>query len=162
MKVDDKIQPLKHKIKIFDEKLDREIKSFEAKRADNKNKAFLSKILTTVFSALTTILLGLQGFDTEVNVYFKNIAFVLSAFVTLFNTWDAFFNHRAIWIAYTETSRRLQIIKDELEYRTSGENPMVKEADIDRLFRQYRLVLAENSRSWLQARKDDEQLKPEG
>lgn len=161
MEVDDKIQPLKHKIKIFDEKLNREIKSFESKRSTNRSRAFISKILTTVFSALTTILLGLQGFGPEVNVYFKNIAFVLSAFVTLFNTWDAFFNHRAIWIAYTETSRRLQIIKDELEYQASGENPTVKEADIDRLFRQYKLVLVESSRNWLQARKDEEQLKPD-
>ena len=161
MNVDDKVQPLKDKIQTLNNKLDKEIKSFDDRRKDNKSKAFRSKILTTLFSVLTTILLGLQGFGAEINIYLKDIAFTLSAFVTLFNTWDAFFNHRAIWIAYTETAGRLRVIRDELEYLTSGDISMVKEADVDRLFRQYKTVLVESSRNWLQARKDEEQIKPD-
>jgi hypothetical protein len=43
------------------------------------------------------------------------LALVLSALVTLFGEWDAFFNHRALWIRYTKTRYQLIGIKSELE-----------------------------------------------
>jgi len=56
-------EPPKSKAEFLRAELKKDIKKFCEDRQSNKRKAFHLKIWGTVFSATTTILLGLQGFD---------------------------------------------------------------------------------------------------
>jgi hypothetical protein len=134
-----------------------QIVSFAARRQTNKKKAFWFKMLITSFSAGTTILLGLQGLETlfpSAPTVIKNMALVLSAFVTLFSAWDTFFNHKALWVRYTKTVTDLRSILSELEFLSSNTDSKVEGTDLDRLFRKYQSVLDETNSFWQNLRDD--------
>src|ERR1700694_739198 len=111
------------KVKYLTETINAQIESFGKLRIINKGKAFWFKMLITSSSAATTILLGLQGLDHwtlfHAPTLVKNLALLLSALVTLFSTWDTFFNHKALWVRYTLTLSQLKGIRAELEYLSS-------------------------------------------
>ena len=151
------------KLKYLAESLKSQIESFHKRRTANKKRAFWIRMLATSFSAATTILLGLQGLEyikfIDASLIVKNVALVLSAFVTLFGAWDAFFNHRALWIRYTKTLTELVGIKAELEYLSSG-NEGLKEEEIDRLFQKFQAALEETNSFWQSLRDDNASKKP--
>jgi len=113
-------------------------------------------MLVTTFSGAITVLLGLQGLESirAAPLLAKNSALVLSALVTLLTAWDAFFNHRALWVRYTRTVTELRGIQSELEYVSSDSDQKPKEADIDRLFERYQSALKETNVSWQTLRDD--------
>ena len=130
--------------------LNEQIKAFNEKRTKNRRKAFWLKVLATTFSVITTILLGLKGFEflTERSLVFKNLPLVLSALVTLVGTCDGFFNHRGLWVRYTLTVSNLRGILAELDYVSSDPASLPAQKTIDRLFDQYQKVLNETNTSW--------------
>lgn len=130
--------------------LNEQIKSFNEKRTKNRRRAFWLKILATTFSAITTILLGLKGFEflAESSLLFRNLPLVLSALVTLVGTWDGFFNHRALWVKYTLTVSNLRGILAELDYISSDSDSPPSQKAVDRLFDQCQNVLSETNTSW--------------
>lgn len=140
------------KVKYLTENLNQQIEGFSRSRQTNKKKAFWLKMLAVSFSSATTILLGLQGLEVvafvNAPVVVKNLALILSAFVTLFSTFDAFFNHRALWVRYTRTTSQLKSIKAELEYLSSDGVQNLNDEDIDRLFKKYQLTLEETNAFW--------------
>jgi hypothetical protein len=97
--------------------------------------------------------LGLQGFDDWTN-YLKNAFLTFSAFVTVLTAWDAFFNHRALWVHYKSTQMQLEGILAELDYLQAGSNGSPKPEDVDHLFRKYEQVLERTAQSWLELRDD--------
>ena len=148
MGVDKKIEYLKERVK-------KDLDYVKKKRSDKRVKAITAKMLVTFFSILTTILLGLQGFGgTTAPVIIKNAALVLSALVTLVSTWDAFFNHRAIWIRLQITVSQLYQLQYRLEYLVAEGTQDIKPTDIDNLYDRYQSIWEEANLSWLEQRKD--------
>ena len=143
-------------VKKLRKDLDAQIKSFAEKRMTNKRRALSLKMLATTFSVLTTILLGLKGFEylTESSLPFKNLTLVLSALVTLVSAFDGFFNHRALWVRYTLTVSNLRAIQDELDYATADASASPSQAKVDELFKKYQNVLSETNTSWQTLRDD--------
>ena|SRR6266404_1485207 len=146
-------EPPKSKAEFLHAELEKHIKTFCEDRQSNKRKAFHLKIWGTVFSAITTILLGLQGFD-HWTTYLKNSALALSAFVTVFAAWDAFFNHRALWVHYKSIQMELEAVLAELDYLLADSNGSPKSEDVDALFCKYQQVLKRSTQSWLDLRDD--------
>jgi len=146
------------KAKYLAETINEQIESFSQRRIKNKGKAFWFKMLITSSSAATTVLLGLQGLEhfTMFNapIMAKNLALLLSALVTLFSAWDAFFNHKALWVRYTKTVSQLKSIGSELAYLTSKGAQALKEEDADRLFQKYQSVVEETNTFWQSLRDD--------
>jgi hypothetical protein len=149
------------KVKYLTETINEQIESFGKLRIINKGKAFWFKMLITSSSAATTILLGLQGLEhwTLLPPLVKNLALLLSALVTLFSTWDTFFNHKALWVRYTLTLSQLKGIRAELEYLSSNGSQDLKEEDVDLLFRKYQSVIQETNSAWLSLRGDSSHRK---
>lgn len=147
------------KAKYLAESLQAQIDAYGKRRDTNKTKAFWFKMLATSFSAATTILLGLQGleFVSFVNapIIARNVALVLSALVTLFSAWDAFFSHRSLWIRYTKTLTQLVAIRSELEYLSSNNNEGLLAEDVDRLFQAFQSTLEETNQFWQGLRDDN-------
>lgn len=140
------------KIEFFKRDLDGKIEFFKYVQINNKKKAFLLKMLATLFGLLTTVLLGLQVAELTAGIL-KNIALVTSALVTLLSAIDAFFNHRALWVRYTATLSQLDVVRIELDYLNAAADQAPKEGDVDRLFAKYRSILDETNTSWTELRK---------
>jgi hypothetical protein len=95
------------KLQLLRSQLVASLDSFQRRRKQNKKKAFLVYLGATAISAVVTVLLGLQGIPDDKVVYIRNIALLLSATVTLLTGFDTFFNHRALWVRYTQTATQL-------------------------------------------------------
>lgn len=132
----------------------KQVQHFGKDRRTNKRKAFWLRILGTIFSAITTILLGLQGVDGW-SVVIKNFALFLSAFVTVISAWDSFYNHRGLWIHYKAIHTKLETLEASLKYliaSAGGDEPSSDE--VDRLFKRFEEIIEQSTRSWLELRNE--------
>ncbi|HJP95052.1 MAG TPA: SLATT domain-containing protein [Pyrinomonadaceae bacterium] len=133
----------------------------DKKRQKNKFLAFGIKATSTGFAATITILLGLTVRE-ERKALFANIALVLSAVITLLNTWDAFFNHRALWLRFTVATQSLRTVQEELDYlgaKTHGE-PTAEQ--LDYVHRKFKRVIFALNRDWENLRRESEKTTAEG
>lgn len=113
---------------------------FERRRRRDKKKSFLLQMATVVLSAGITVLLGLRV--DGLNVWFSNIALVFGALVTVCAAWDAFFEHRQLWIIRASTVFRLESLERRL--RTLGPN----NGGLGGLADELEQILADDHREW--------------
>lgn len=95
------------------------IRRCEQRRERHKNKAKLLKISSIVGSALVTVLLGLKSIQ---NNLISDITLMLSAFITIFNGIEGFYNHRSLWVKDVKTLTSLVELKRDLEFYIAGES----------------------------------------
>jgi hypothetical protein len=143
---------------LLDELNDR-ILSFQNRRKENRSKSFYIKITGTVCSALTTILVGLQGFDKPYATWLSNLALAMSASVTVLTAWESFFDHRGLWVKYTKARSQLLAIKARLEFQLAGNNEPLSQDQLESHFRDYQAVLDEVNASWLQLRNQEQNFR---
>ena len=149
MKIDEKLNLLK-------KELDNRINSIKKKRERNKNMAFGLKILSVAFAAMITIFLGLKGMSQN-ETTLKDLALVLGASLTVINAYEAFFDHRALWIRETVTLSQLYNLKQDIDFYTIGAEP--SEIEIERLegFKErFSRILQNDLNEWLKLRSGNE------
>ncbi|MGE3388094.1 MAG: SLATT domain-containing protein [Bdellovibrionales bacterium] len=115
------VDELKGKAEFLKNKTRSSIDGVKKMLNKHKRKAAVIKIASILLSGTATILLGLQ-IAGLVSV-FKDIAFVLGAFVTLLNALEPFFNYRALWLESEIGKANLYRLADDLEYYLAGANP---------------------------------------
>jgi len=79
---------------------------YSIKSGHVKKKALRFSILSASLAAGTTVVLGLniEGFDEIARI----TALILAGFLTVLNAWNAFFNHKEMWIEYRKTATKLK------------------------------------------------------
>lgn len=107
----------------------------------------------TLCSSLTTILLGWQGISDIYTPHVKNTALVLSSIVTFLGAFNAFYNHRQLWLRYTVTWAQLRSVQKDLTFLLAT-NPNDKEQQIQGLHKRFKAIIDETDASWLELRKD--------
>lgn len=148
MKIDEKIV-------YFEGELNGIIEIFSKKRLRDKKKAFTLKILSVVFAASITILLGIR-IDERMNAFLQNVALTLGAVISVLNAVEAFYDHRSLWVNSTVTYSRLLELKRDLKLFSTGSEP----ADLDiktfnRLTNRLDEILGDDLNSWLKLRAVD-------
>ena len=141
-------------------KIESSIENVGEKRRRNQRRATIVRLTTLVFSASATILLGLNigGFE----VGFKNIAFALTALVTLVAALEPFFNFRALWIEHEQAKARLHRLQDELAYYLTGKQ--LNELDVETLddFKnRFNAIWVDLSAAWIRERREGTKTKNE-
>jgi uncharacterized membrane protein len=126
---------------------------FDKKRQKNKFLAFGLKISIAALGAATTVLLGISYSGKPDNL-FKNIAIGLSALSAVIAAWDAFFNHRVLWLRYTVAANKMRALREEIRYQLSRDKGM-KEEIADKFFAQYQTIIAEINNAWEDLRKTE-------
>ncbi len=126
---------------------------FDKKRQQNKFLAFGLKISIAALGAATTVLLGISYSGKPDNL-FKNIAIGLSALSAVIAAWDAFFNHRVLWLRYTVAANKMRALREEIRYQLSRDMGM-KEEIADKFFAQYQMIIAEINNAWEDLRKTE-------
>jgi len=135
--------------KFLRESLESYIRLFKKRGQDNKRIAFLIRMIIVCIGALTTILLGIRqySFVEQYEDYLLAMAFSLSAVIPIFATWEAFFDHRWLWVHNRLTVDSLYAISDDLEYMLVGENAVTKD-ELKELHLRLQQVLQETSSAW--------------
>jgi hypothetical protein len=128
------------------------IDGFRLRRAASKSKAFFIRMAVVVFGALTTLLLGLKS-NPLLSMHeplLSGAALFLSAAIPIFSAWDAFYDHRWLWVRYTAAQQALYGILDDLEYGLAqGE---ISRDQMDDFYKRFRAVLQETNSAWTDKR----------
>jgi len=136
----------------------RELKSameaFDTSATRNRVWARRYVVGGTICSAVTTILLGLQGVPDSSASLVKNAALIVSSSVTVLSAFNVFYNHRQLWVRYTTTWARLKIIQKDLTFLLAS-TPTDKDEQIDELYKRFKTALEETDASWVELRKDN-------
>jgi hypothetical protein len=130
------------------------LRVFDAKRQKNKFLAFGLKIAIALLSAGITVLLGLS-FPGKEEGTFKNIALGLSALSAVMGTWDAFFNHRTLWIRYTIAANRMRALLEEIKYQAAKNQAGLPVQTSDEMFKKYQQIVAEANHAWEDMRREE-------
>ena|ERR1700753_112918 len=145
----------KQQMDYMSEVVSKHVLIFNRKRQQNKFLAFGIKLTSAALSAAIVILLGLTV-SVERKAVFANIALALSAVITLLNTWDAFFNHKTLWLRFTVACQSLRSVQEELDYlraKTLGE-PTTEQ--VDSIHRKFKRVMLTVDRDWENLRKEEQ------
>ncbi|HEY9626636.1 MAG TPA: SLATT domain-containing protein [Coleofasciculaceae cyanobacterium] len=148
------VTEIKAKVEYLRVKIEDAIRRVRISRKNNQTKASYIKVFIILLSGTATVLLGLQisGLQTQ----FKDIAFVLTALVTVLNALEPFFNFRALWIEHETALWKLYRLRNKIEYYTAGneaENMSIEK--IDGFQAEYQAVWDDLSQSWIAYRKQE-------
>ncbi|MBB3699302.1 DUF4231 domain-containing protein [Flammeovirga yaeyamensis] len=140
------------------ELLKKEIYDMSEKTANwsegHKSKSFWIYMGIAFSSSCITFLVAI-GDDLGEDLHFavKCLTLIFSACSALLAAWDGFFNHKELWVNYSETRNHLRTLLFELK--------MLKEEDRDddkvlnRFYSQYKDIVHESNSKWKELRTDD-------
>jgi hypothetical protein len=132
--------------------LDRQLQLFGSMRGRDKGKAFRLQMATVALSATITVLLGLRV-GARVQPVLANVALALGALVTVLAAYEAFYNHRGLWVSRTVTMHRLYELRREVNYRLAGlADGEVQPEVVDELVAQLNQIVADDHRAWMRLR----------
>ncbi|PSB27071.1 SLATT domain-containing protein [Stenomitos frigidus] len=142
------------KIELLQAKVDDAIKKVRGNRRDNRRKASLIKLTATFCSATATILLGLKVPNLESQL--KDIAFVLTALITLLSALEPFFNFRALWVEHEIALWKFHRLRDKIEFYLAGNKPEKMSIDeINGFHAEFQIIWDDLSQSWINYRKQE-------
>ena len=145
--------PSNPKLDVLNSQLTEALSSFEVKRLRNKKTAFRVYLGATVISAIVTVVLGLQGAWLN-KVYVQDTALILSSIVTTLMGFETFFNHRALWVRYTQTVSQLLSVRSKIQYLTANGSLETPDAALDSLFDELQSTLAQTNTWWQNQRSE--------
>lgn len=131
--------------------IDAEMKKFDENSTSQRRRAWWYMCVSAVCGLLVTVALGLQGLPAGAEVITKNAALCLSAAMTGLSTFAAFYNHRELWVRYTESWADLRALKKELAYLVVKGGEIGER--IDEVFGRFRDVLKGADSSWSEIRR---------
>ena len=138
--------------KVFSDELEARLGELSRKRLRDKRKAFALKLGAASLGAAVTVLLGLRV-SADIEPTLKNIALFAGAAVGLLNAWDAFYDHRALWVKRTVTVARLR--KLQRAFRLARAAAPELAPDVLEVFRTtLDQILDDDLSSWVQMRVD--------
>jgi len=144
----------KQQMDYLSETISKCILLYEKKRQKNKFLALGIKLTSTAFAAIITVLLGLS-IDVERKADLINVALILSAVITLLNTWDAFFNHKALWLRFTVATQSLRSVQADLDYLRSKTQGDPAAEQLETLHRKFKRVILTINRDWENLRTEE-------
>jgi len=109
------------------------------------------RLLALIFSATSTIILGLQNLDG-----WTGTAFALVALVTVASALESFFAWRPLWVLMEEVQSRFYRLRDELGYYVASTPPdELDPAVIREKFDEYQEIWDLVRQRWLKYRRTD-------
>lgn len=138
---------------FLENKIQEYILLFEKKRILNKFLSFGIKLLGALLAALITIFLGITYKDKPDEAY-KNVALILGSVITIINTWDAFFNHRALWVRFTIAMCKLYALKNDLSYLKTKPRDITSDK-LDLIHSTLQNIIIETNSNWEEMRKQE-------
>lgn len=128
----------------------RALAQYGERRRRDKRKAILLQVATVTLSASITVLLGISvGHFTE--TILRNTALGLGAAITVLAAYDAFYNHRGLWIQRSITLENITELKRDLGLELAATPTLTEERAAYYLHRLNKLIRSDR-RAWVRLR----------
>lgn len=125
--------------------------AFLKRRRRDKHRAFLLAMATVTLSAAITVLLGMHV-STASRQILANIALVLGALTTVLSTYEAFYNHRGLWIGRSITLSRIEDLERRVNYTAQDDTAEQDGRHVDHFMAELNRVIWEGREAWLRLR----------
>ncbi|AZQ62753.1 DUF4231 domain-containing protein [Flammeovirga pectinis] len=104
-----------HKITILHEEIKNQINKTVKRSKENKLKGFGIYIAISILSALITFLVAIkesipstpENIDL-INFSIKSFILLAGVNITILSAWEGFYNHKQLWLNYSETASQLK------------------------------------------------------
>lgn len=142
---------------VLGDDIEARLVEFSRKRLRDKRKGFCLKMGAAFLGAAVTVLLGLKvSEDAEVTL--KNIALIAGALVAILNAWDAFYDHKALWVKRTMTVARLKKLRRAFQIARAAKQELDPK-DLEGFHATFDQILDDDLSSWVQMRSDSSEKK---
>lgn len=131
---------------------------FAVKQKENRNWAFILRLISIILGTLVTILLGIQILFEEASdlaTTITVIALIVNAIATFVNAAGQNFGFSQIWILYTITSNSLRRLESDLQYletKMADDDLRNIEKALDKIYDEYSEILENTNKVWEQIR----------
>jgi hypothetical protein len=131
-------------VACFRQEMDAEITRLQNDTIRNTHGAFYAAALVIVFSALTTILVGIEqkGIREEWREYLSIAALVTSAITSGLASWDSFFSYRRRWFDFNRAASDVRRIKRDFDFLDASKSKL------DEIFREFQDVIDIADTGW--------------
>jgi len=153
-------------IDILEQDIKDRITSFKKRTSGNKKKAAWVVILSSFISALTTILIGISsivsGDNPEYSRFLNIIALITSSSLPILLSWDTFFNHKKLWVQYTDTLTKLYDLEADFQHLKKNFEENKREIDqnvVNEIYMKYKDILQNTNQNWIGMRKETLEMK---
>lgn len=140
----------REQLELLKEKIAERIKGINSRRLHYRSQAFYAFISTAALASVTTILLGLN-LDDPWKERIRIAALVITTIITLINTYNAFFNHKELWVANNSALNRFYELQFDIEFFEKGSMPLELIA-VDEFKKRYQAILNELNQTWYKSR----------
>ena len=148
---------IKDEVRFLRDRLEQEKGRFHKRRDENRSKAFRLKMAMVSLSALTTVIVGINASlpdKDKWSIALSAFALCTSAAVPILAAWEAFFDHRWLWIQYTATLGELYSLSDELDYELSSGLP-ISQDKLHKIWTRFQVALQSTNKEWETKRSQD-------
>ena len=139
------------KIMFLKEQIGERLKKTDSSRVYYRRQSFRFYMLTAILTGITTIILGLNLHDADYAEIVRVTAIIITTFVTILNVYNAFFNHKELWVAYNNATNRFHQLKFEIEFAETG-GTAIDEAGAEAFRKNYQDIIDELNATWQQNR----------
>lgn len=129
------------------EQINERLKKTNSSRIYYRKRSFRFYMLTSVLTAITTIILGLNLKNVFYNDATRITALIITTIVTLLNVYNAFFNHKELWVAYNNATNKFHQLQFEIEFEEKSGNEM-NETKIELFRKSYQNIIDELNSTW--------------
>lgn len=140
------------KLELLIKDIEQNIHLFETRRNRHKKKAYRLKLYSIIGSAIVTILLGLKSIKFDL---LADITLGLSAFITMINGIEGFYNHKGLWVKDVKTLTSLRELKRDVEFYTAGEPEDALSPEVLSHFKaRLQRICSEDVKMWMNIKED--------
>ncbi len=140
-------------IKLLEDQIESAIVNYEQQRKVNRRRSANVAVINASMAAITTVLIGLSNIWQPSSKILSAIAIVTSALVMVISGWDRIYNHKKLWIIYTEKWVFMKELKSDLDHLMKT-NPGDQNA-INDLYGRYKELKRDLNNQWMDMKAAD-------
>jgi hypothetical protein len=142
---------INQRAEVLRKEIEESIKFYKQKHTKSKKKAYAFKIMSVTFSAVVTVLLGLN--IDSLNGLLKNIALVMGALATIISSVETFYDARSLWVKNTVTLLKLKELKRNVEFCLAGlEADSIDPCKLKKYMEELQHIIRSDLNEWLRIR----------
>jgi hypothetical protein len=132
--------------------LDNVLGNYRLKRKRDRRRATYLKLGSVFLGSAVTVLLGVRA-PEDFEMVLKNAALAIGALIAVLNAFDAFFDHRTMWVRRTATVARLHDLQRDFQFYLAGLSDVPADpAELERFKNRLTRILQDDTTEWLKVR----------
>ena len=138
---------------LLEEQIEATLVNYEAQRKENRRRSANVAVVNASMAAVTTVLIGLSNSWQSASRILSSLAIATSALVMVVSGWDRIYNHKRLWMIYTDAWVQMKELKFDLAHLTKTA-PGDEDA-INHIYTRFKTVMKGLNEQWMSMKSED-------